>query len=395
MRELNITDLDLTHPAEQAANRNAFPFQFANNQPFSNRIFSQEIRLVSPSNQAFRWLVSADYLHAKQFINTRLFFDRGDPVNDPYNPANLISQSPAQNIRSDVGASAQIDYDVLDNLTVTLGARYDSDKRKQRNLLNGRVRPAKFDAVQPKVSVAYKLDSSKMIYATFAEGFRSGGFNATTYRVPIYLAEQLTNYEVGFKTQFFDRALTINGAAFHSIVKDMQDSFIEISTGSRAIANIDRVRINGFELEARLTPTAGLTFYGNLGLTDPIVKRFTDNPAFEGNVVSRGYKMSANGGVDYSYDIGDDKSLFVRGDVLHYSGKYWYLSNIDVQRPKTYVNGSVGAELRNVTLTLWAKNIFGVRAYETFFVGPNTGFPMDIGFPNKPATYGVEVSARF
>lgn len=105
--------------------------------------------------------------------------------------------------------------------------------------------------------------------------------------------------------------------------------------------------------------------------------------------------MSANAGMDYSYKIEDDKSLFFRADVLHYSRKYWYLSNLDVQKPKTYVNGSFGAELGNITVTLWAKNVFGVRSYETFFVGRNTGFPMDIGFPNKPATYGIELGARF
>jgi outer membrane receptor protein involved in Fe transport len=70
------------------------------------------------------------------------------------------------------------------------------------------------------------------------------------------------------------------------------------------------------------------------------------------------------------------------------------VDNLDVQSPKTYVNGSFGLSYRNFTLTVWGKNIFGVRAYETYFPGQQTGLPYDVGYPNKPATYGIELSAR-
>lgn len=395
LAQVQITDLDLTNSVEQAQQPLAFPFQFADNQPFRNKIFSQEFRLTSRSDQRLRWLVSADYLRAKQFINTHLFLDQGDPVNDPFDPALTITENPANYPRTDFGVSAQVDYDVLEKLTLTLGGRYDSDRRKQENLLNGEVRKAKFTAFQPKVSVAYKLDSSKLFYATYAQGFRSGGFNPPSYRVPIYGDERLSNYEIGFKSEFFNRALTLNGAVFHSIVEDMQDSFIDLSTGSRVISNIDRVRIDGLELEARLVPAAGLTLYTSLGLTDPDIRKYSLQPSFEGNVVSRGYKLSVSGGFDYSMPIGASTSLFLRADAQHYGRKYWYIDNLDVQKAKTYVNGSLGAEWGDFTLTFWGKNILDERAYETYFPSQATGFRFDIGFPNRGASYGVELSTRF
>jgi len=131
-----------------------------------------------------------------------------------------------------------------------------------------------------------------------------------------------------------------------------------------------------------------------MGLSDPKITRFATNPAVVGNVPPRGYKASFNAGFDYSRHIATDTSFFIRGDLQHYSSKFWFVDNLDVQRPKTYVNGSFGVGYRNFTLSIWGKNIFGVRSYETYFPGQQTGLPYDVAFPNKPATYGVELSAR-
>jgi hypothetical protein len=131
-----------------------------------------------------------------------------------------------------------------------------------------------------------------------------------------------------------------------------------------------------------------------MGLSDPKITKFGANPAVVGNVLPRGYKSSFNTGFDFSQRVAPDTNVFVRADLQHYSSKYWFVDNLDVQSPKTYVNGSFGVGYRNFTLTVWGKNIFGVRSYETYFPGQQTGLPYDVGFPNKPATYGIELSAR-
>jgi iron complex outermembrane receptor protein len=394
LKQVQITDVDFTNPVDAAMHPNAFPFQLGDNQPFSNRIYSEEVRLAAPSSSRLRWLISEDYLHARQSINTHLFFDLGDPKNDPFNPALTLTQNPAVNSRSNWGVSGQVDYDVTDALTLTAGARHDTDNRTQLNLLNGQVRTAKFSATQPKLSAAYRFSRDKLVYASWGVGFRSGGFNPPSYRVPIYRDEKLTNFEVGFKTQWLDHHLTLNGAVFHSVVKNLQFSAIDFSTGSEVTSNIDRARINGAELEVVATPVQGFDVFARMGFSDPKITRFAADPAVVGNVLPRGYKASYNAGFDYNHRIGPQTNFFVRADVQHYSRKYWFVDNLDVQRAKTYVNGSVGVSYRNFTATLWGKNIFGVRAYETYFPGQQTGLPYDVGFPNKPATYGVELIAR-
>lgn len=394
LKQVQITDVDFTNPVDAALHPNAFPFQLGDNQPFNNRIYSEEVRLASPTSSRFRWLISEDYLNARQFINTHLFFDLGDPQNDPFNPALTLTQNPAIYTRSNWGLSGQVDYDATNALTLTAGVRYDTDRRKQTDLLNGVVRTATFSAAQPRLSAAYKFGADKLVYASWGVGFRSGGFNPPSFLIPIYRDEKLTNYEVGFKTQWLDHHLTLNGAIFHSLVSNLQFSAIDFNTGSQVTSNIDRARINGAELEAVVAPISGFDVFAAMGLSDPKITRFAANPAFVGNVPPRGYKASFNGGFDYSQHIAPGTTFFVHGDLQHYSSKYWFVDNLDVQRPKTYVNGSFGVNFGKLTASVWGKNIFGVRSYETYFPGQQTGLPYDVGFPNKPATYGIELSAR-
>jgi iron complex outermembrane receptor protein len=394
LKQVQITDVDFTNPVEAAMHPNAFPFQLGDNQPFSNTIYSEEVRLTGGTGSRLRWLISEDYLHAKQFINTHLFFDLGNPSSDPFDPALTFTQNPATYTRSNWGASAQVDYDATTALTLTAGIRYDTDKRSQLNLLNDVTRTATFDAAQPRLSAAYRFTPDKQVYASWGVGFRSGGFNPPSFRIPIYADEKLTNYEIGFKTQWLDHHLTLNGALFHSLVTNLQFSAIDFNTGSQVTSNIDRARINGAEVEAVVTPVKGFDLFARMGLSDPKIVKYAANPAVVGNVLPRGYKASFNTGFDFNQRLAPDTNFFIRGDLQHYSSKYWFVDNLDVQSPKTYVNGSFGLSYRNFTLTVWGKNIFGVRAYETYFPGQQTGLPYDVGYPNKPATYGIELSAR-
>ena len=395
LKQVQITDVDFTNPVEQAVNPFALPFQAGDWQPFSNRIITQEVRLTSPSDQPLRWLIAADYLDSNKFINTHLFLDTGNPDTDPTFPPYTLRENPADYLRSAWGISAQVDYDLTDALTLTAGARYDKDKRKLRDHTAGTTRKASFDGFQPRVSLTYKFDPDKLVYASFGKGFRSGGFNPPSYPTPIYGSEKLTNYEVGFKTQFLDQMVTLNGALFHSKVDNLQYYAIDYNSGSSVTSNIDKVTIDGLEFEAVVAPVSGVSLFGRLGLTDPKIDSFAANPSYEGNIIPRGYKLSFNGGFDINQEVSPGVTLFAHGDVQTYSKKYWFVDNLDVQRPRTYVNGSLGVGFGDVKVAVWGKNLFNVRAYDTYFPGQQTGLPFDVAFPNQPVSYGVDVSMHF
>jgi iron complex outermembrane receptor protein len=390
IKEHQISDVDFTNPVQDPQ-----AFQVGDNQPSGNRIVSEDLRLVSPSKDAFRWLVSADFLEASQLLSTNIFADTGHYATDPYNPTLLLESSSADNKRKDYGVSTQLDYDILQRLTLTAGVRYDDDQRDQINLNADTERQATFNKVQPKFTATYKFNSNALAYATYGVGFRSGGFNQPNFSVPIFSEETLKNYEAGFKSQWLDRRLTINADVYTGNVANYQYSYINFATASPVTGNIDRVRVSGGEFESRYSPISGLGIFANIGVSVPKIASFSVFPQFVGNQTPRANDYTAEAGIDYTHVIAGQLSFFVNSNVQYLSKVYWYIDNLDIQDAKTYVNASLGLKDGRWTGTLWGRNIFDTRAYETYDPSQATGLRYDVGYPNKPAQYGVEVLYRF
>lgn len=390
IKEHQISDVDFTNPVQSPT-----VFQVGDNQPSGNRIISQDLRLVSPSAQAFRWLVSADFLEASQLLSTNIFADTGHYATDPYNPALLLVSSAADNKRKDYGVSTQVDYDIFQHVTLTAGVRYDDDQRRQINLNANTEREATFNATQPKFTATYKFNSNALVYVTYGEGFRSGGFNQPNFSIPIFAEEILKNYETGFKSQWLDRRLTVNGAAYTGNVSNYQYSYIDFATASPVTGNIERVRISGGELESRYSPITSLSVFLNIGVSVPKITSYSVFPQYVGNQTPRANDYTVQAGIDYTDPITASWSFFAGANVQYLSKVYWYVDNLDVQNSKTYTNARFGLKNERWTATIWGRNIFDTRAYDTYDPNQATGLGRDVGYPNKPAQYGVEVLYRF
>jgi outer membrane receptor protein involved in Fe transport len=110
-----------------------------------------------------------------------------------------------------------------------------------------------------------------MLYATFSKGFRPGGVNrvSTGGGPPIpYGADYLNNYEIGWKTQWFNRRLRWNGAFFREDWKNFQFSFL-VPPSITAIANGGNARILGVENELQWVATNNLTLSTNFTFLNP------------------------------------------------------------------------------------------------------------------------------
>jgi iron complex outermembrane recepter protein len=126
----------------------------------------------------------------------------------------------------------------------------------------------------PKVSLAYKFTPDRLLYATYSKGFRPGGVNRTAVAgIPAYQADFLTNYEIGWKTQWFDHRLRWNGAAFWEDWKDFQFSFLGPNSLT-IIENGGSARIKGIENEIEFAATTALTLSTSFTFLDP---RLTQN----------------------------------------------------------------------------------------------------------------------
>jgi outer membrane receptor protein involved in Fe transport len=126
----------------------------------------------------------------------------------------------------------------------------------------------------PRANVTYKITPDLMVYATYSKGFRPGGVNRTAQAgIGPYQPDYLTNYEVGWKTTWFDHHLRWNGAAFWEDWKNFQFSFLGPSSLT-IIENGGNARIKGVENEIELAVTSKLTLSTNFTFLDP---RLTEN----------------------------------------------------------------------------------------------------------------------
>jgi iron complex outermembrane recepter protein len=146
----------------------------------------------------------------------------------------------------------------------------------------------------PKVNLTYKITPDKMVYATYSKGFRPGGVNRTAVAgIPAYQADYLTNYEVGWKTQWFNHRLRWNGAAFWEDWKNFQFSF-QGPGGLTIIENGGGARIKGIENEIEFAATNALTLSTSFTFLDP---RLTQNICGVAGVTNcPGVNDTVNGG---------------------------------------------------------------------------------------------------
>jgi outer membrane receptor protein involved in Fe transport len=113
----------------------------------------------------------------------------------------------------------------------------------------------------PRVNLTYKIDADKMVFATYSKGFRPGGVNRTSQAgIGPYQADFLTNYEMGWKTQWFGHRLRWNGAIFQEDWKDFQFAFLGPNSLT-IIVNGGQAQIRGMEseLEWMVTPAFSLS----------------------------------------------------------------------------------------------------------------------------------------
>lgn len=387
-------DLDFRNPVDSPGGFFGLGFQLGQGQNQRIQTTSQEIRLVSANNQSVRWLAGGYYLHTKRSLVTRGFLDLNSDPAQFDNPALLLINKSERGKNDAYAAFAQVDVDITSSLTITGGLRYDYDRRRQTNVGDDSTRQESFDHLQPKVTATWKIDPDRLLYATYSTGFRSGGFNAPDVTVTRFDQETLENYEIGFKSQFLNRRLTLNGAAFMTDVRNYQFFYVDAATASQVIDTIDKVRIKGLELEALARLTPGLDASIALGFLDSEI-RHSLFPEDVGNKAPRTVPFSATSSFQYRTQLKHNVEGFGRIEWQHYGKKYWSADNAAVQKAYNIVNLRAGVEFAQIGLYGFVSNLFEDEYYGEFFQPKYSGLDVAIGFPGSPRSFGVEARVKF
>lgn len=230
------------------------------------------------------------------------------------------------------------------------------------------LRRDEFD-VSPKIALQYFTEGDVSYYASYARGYKSGGFNSISFSGEDleYQAEKAQTVEVGFKGKFFDRTLGINATIYATRFENLQvlafnGLFFDVSNAATAVSR-------GMEADfIWLTPYAPLRFAGSLGLLDARYLTYKDAPAPISQGVNQNQDLSdqriafAPSGTGtltpaLSYSFGELLTTFA-ADVI-YQGDQFTDTDLD---PNTYVPSYVKYNARvmvsNVTNT-WALSIGG------------------------------------
>ncbi|MDT9600076.1 TonB-dependent receptor [Sphingosinicella rhizophila] len=387
-------DLDFRNPVDSPGGFFGLGFQLGQGQNQRITTTSQEIRLVSASNQRVRWLAGGYYLHTKRSLVTRGFFDLdGDPGQFD-NPALWLINKSERGKNDAYAGFAQVDFDITPSLTLTGGLRYDHDRRRQTNVADDSTREESFDHWQPKVTATWKIDDDRLVYATYSTGFRSGGFNAPDVTVTRFDQETLRNYELGFKSQFADRKFTLNGAAFMTDVRNYQFFYVDAATASQVIDTIDKVRIKGLELELIARLARGLDAAVAIGVLDSEIKRSLF-PEDVGNKAPRTVPFSATSSLQYRTALSGNVEGFGRIEWQHFGRKYWSADNAAVQNAYDIVNLRLGAEFGAIGIYGFVNNLFDDHYYGEFFQPKYSGLDVAIGFPGARRSFGIEAKVKF
>jgi iron complex outermembrane recepter protein len=257
-----------------------------------------------------------------------------------------------------------------------------------------------YEETTPRVTIDYQLAPDIMLYASYAGGYKPGGFNSNEVNEltgQSYLAESVKAYEIGVKSQFFDRALTINADVYFNDYTDQQIGVQRVNDANNTfvatagIINAGAVEAKGFELEADWQFKNGFTLGGSYAYTDAAFKEFIGGPPpgataadfascgvpfgqtssdqtradagnicadFSGKDVAKSPKHAVNGMILYRGALGDSgNSWFVELEAQYRSKRFVDESNLTWMDAYTNIDFTAGIEFKSLTVTAYVKNL--------------------------------------
>jgi len=374
--------------------------------------FTQEVRFTSNDDQPLRWFVGGFYQDADRFRLTHAFVNLNFVLLGDGDPANkfLVDAAVAPQVQDYKSYSlfGQVNYDITDNLELTLALRWDKDDRKdfqENSAPGGLLQEGSFDELQPKASLAWHATEDWLFYATYARGYRPGGFNPPNTIQQAYSSETLDSFELGFKADLADGRVRMNGAAFYIDYSDQQFFLLEVTPEGglvQLLANGDTSEAKGFELEVAAQVTEGLSVAAGFGYTDGKINDFgtaanfpggTDR--FDGKTLPNTSKYSLNLAVQYVYPLTGEMDLVARADYKRQGKTYWALDNVDIEPAYDIVDLRLGVETDDWRVTGYVKNAFDEDYVVQSFIKEFSGFVTDTAWPSKPVSWGVEAAYRF
>lgn len=404
-----FSDGDFTHLDASEEN---FYFPISQINPINEQSQSAEVRFTSQTDGDFRWTLGGFAETKDREVSFDQVWDTTPTERVTYDQVKaLIAEDPSlvfpgEKTVQDSNAYAlfgQGNYDLTDDLELTVALRYDSETRKAFDKRDPEASQAEetYAELQPKASLSWQYTPEVQFYSTYSKGFRSGGFNEYSPTVNRkYDKEVSDTIELGTKTSWLDDKLWFNVAAFHIVQDDAQFTRLNPSTFTLENLNIDEVTINGLEIESSYSLTENLKIALGAGLID---NEITKNQGIDilsgrdlnetvGGTMPYVSDFNLNGSVTHDMELAPDLNLTSRLSFNTIGPRAFDIFNEDTGESDThtFVNLNFTIEKAQWSVSLFADNLTDERSPETVFL-----FNPLIRMPNKPRQLGLEANYKF
>jgi iron complex outermembrane receptor protein len=381
---------------------------------------SEELRLAGQFARG-KWIVGG-YLF-KEDISTLALAPLDRILLIPNLPSLFVNGFAAKGSLKTVSYAVfgQLDYNLVDGVTLTVGGRYNRDRRTVDELqqfdLSRPYNPqdsyipvmAQSDEVSygsftPKFGLQYRPNDDFQIFASYSKGFKSGNYNLGAVSAP-FRPEKLSAYEIGFKSDFANRAVRLNVSAFYYDFKDLQVA--RITTQNVILENAASAEVYGVEAELTAAPTKNLKFDFNAAYTHSEYRGYsTEDSArpnlglldLTGNPLQQAPKYSGTAGIEYSVPTASGKITF-RGEAYYTSRVYFSQYKLESSKVDGYgllnafINFSAGSS--GLYGSVFIRNIADITRVSHGYPGsPLTNSPLQVTYI-PPRTFGLRVGYRF
>jgi iron complex outermembrane recepter protein len=378
------------------------------------KVFTQEFRFSSPAQNdgKLSWVAGLYFYSQRNPTKQGTHFgEDAELIGVPGKNFTTINTSLGKN--KGMALFAQANYALNKQLSVIGGLRIDRESKYLS--VNGQYQPdgedaittqpdtsstARFSAVSPKLGLAYELNKTSNLFATYSRGFRTGGLtqlSSDPSQPPLYpyKPEYSNNIEIGWKNLAHDNRLRLNITAFYTVVTDAQVPTLVLPDAFTVTRNTGKLKSKGVELELAAKPLKGFDIIYNFGYTQ--AKYSSLKVAQNGNAVDLSGKKqiftpdrTSMLALQYGYAIGRKYPITVsaRAEWFYIGETYFDLANNLRQSPYQLLNLRVGASSKWVDVFFWARNLTGKKY---------VAYAYDFGAVHlaDPATKGITASFRF
>jgi len=400
----------------------------------------QEVRLASTATDPLSWQIGVFYLDAEAATSPQ-------QITGLQIDAVLKTKSYA--------AFGEVTYAITPTTTLTGGIRYTEDKRRfdgttrpilaggvlgpvvavaSSNPANERLNTSEFTY---RVSLRQELTDDISAYASVNRGFKAGTYNLQSPGNLPALPQYIMAYEVGLKSELFDRRLRLNLAAYHYDLTDFQVRSAALlgngGIGTSTLQNAATVKVDGIDLDFEFAATDRLRLFGGATLLNSRFDKFggpgaatqaaysylapaictapeTKSPGTvgagpatggivvcggdaSGNKLPMSPKFAGSFGATYTLPVGETGEVRASGLLNYNSGYYFEPDNLRKQDDFVLVNASLEYRpTENFGIEIWGKNLTKTGyAVQNLSTAPI----VIVETLGAPRTYGLSLNLDF